>query len=135
MPYDRRNDGVVSDYVCMLASGSPDNYIYDGDIRMYNRASTYDVNQNTAGGVKTVSPDADYNAVIKGIPLNTMMLPCPYYMPDDFVLLNFDYGTPDANIQQGDTITISGSEVYTVITGNYTRTTRTRGILFCARTT
>jgi hypothetical protein len=135
MPYDRRNDGVVSDYVCMLASGSPDNYIYDGDIRMYNRDSTYDVNQNTAGGVKSVSPDADYNAVIKGIPLNTMMLPCPYYMPDDFVLLNFDYGTPDANIQQGDTITISGSEVYTVITGNYTRTTRTRGILFCARTT
>jgi len=63
-----------------------------------------------------------------------MMVPCPYYIPDDFVLIDFDYATPSTNIQQGDTITISGSEVYTVITGSYNQTTRTRGILFCART-
>ena len=38
------------------------------------------------------------------------------------------------NIQQYDTVTISGSEVYTVIDGAYNQTTRTRGILLCART-
>jgi len=81
-----------------------------------------------------VGANSDFNAVIKGIPLSTQMIPCPYYLPDDFVLINFDYATPAANIQQGDTITISGSEVYTVISGSYNQTTRTRGILFCART-
>jgi hypothetical protein len=81
-----------------------------------------------------VGTNSDFNAVIKGIPLSTTMVPCPYYLPDDFVLIDFDYGVSGANIQQGDTITISGSEVYTVITGSYNQTTRTRGILFCART-
>ena len=35
----------------------------------------------------------------------------------------------------GDTITVSGSEVYTVISASYNQTNRTRGIAFCARTT
>lgn len=81
-----------------------------------------------------VSPDANFNAAIKGLPLNGQLLPVPYYMPDDFVLIQFHYTSASANIQQGDTITISGSEVYTVITGSYNQTTNTRGILFCART-
>jgi hypothetical protein len=85
-------------------------------------------------GNDRVSTDANFNAVIKGIPLNPNLVPCPYYLPDDFVLIDFDYATPSANIQQGDTITISGSEVYTIITASYNQTTRTRGILFCART-
>ncbi len=81
-------------------------------------------------------PDAtNYNAVIKGIPLSTGMVPCPYYLPDDFVLIDFSYDYPSANIQQYDTITVSGSEKYTVITGSYSNSTKTQGILFCARTT
>jgi len=81
-------------------------------------------------------PDAaNYNAVIKGIPLSTVMVPCPYYIPDDFVLIDFSYDYPNANIQQWDTVTISGSEIYTVITGSYSNATKTQGILFCARTT
>jgi len=62
-----------------------------------------------------------------------LMVPSPYNMPDDFAMIDFDYASPSTNIQQGDTITISGSEVWTVITGNYNQTTRTRGMLFCAR--
>ena len=81
-------------------------------------------------------PDSlNYNAVIKGIPLSSLLVPCPFYLPDDFVLINFDHASPDQNIQQYDTITISGSEVYSVIDGAYNQTTRTRGILLCARTT
>lgn len=93
-------------------------------------------NSNERFGNSSISSDANFNAVIKGIPLNSTLVPCPYYIPDDFVLIDFDYGVPSANIQQGDTITISGSEVYTVITGSYnnTNTNRTRGMLFCART-
>ena len=82
------------------------------------------------------SPDVlNHNAVIKGIPLSSHMVPCPFYLPDDFVLIQFDHASPGQNIQQYDTVTISGSEVYTVIDGAYNQTNRTRGILFCARTT
>ena len=77
----------------------------------------------------------DFNAVIKGIPIQAKWLPMPYFIPDDFVFIDFNYGTPSANIQQGDTVTVSGSEIYTVITGSYNQTSRTRGLLFCARTT
>jgi hypothetical protein len=91
---------------------------------------------NELTGNASISANVNYNAVIKGIPLNAKILPCPYYLPDDFVLINVDYAVPYANIQQGDTVTISGSEVYTVINGSYNNTNanRTRGILFCART-
>ena len=83
-----------------------------------------------------VQPDSlNYNAVIKGIPLSSQFVPCPYYLPDDFVLINFDHASPGQNIQQNDTVTISGSEIYTVIDGAYNQTTRTRGILLAARTT
>ena len=83
----------------------------------------------------TLPYSSNYNAVIKGIPLQGTFLPVPYYMPDDFVMIKFDYAAPDQNIQQWDTIEVSGSEIYTVINGVYNQTTRTRGILFCARTT
>ena len=84
-------------------------------------------------GNQRVSPEANFNAVIKGLPMNGNLIPVPYYIPDDFVLINFFYNAANANIQQGDTITISASEVYKVICGSYNQTTVTRGILFCAR--
>ena len=77
----------------------------------------------------------EFNAVIKGIPINLMFVPCPYYLPDDFVFIQFDTGIASSNVQQGDTITVSASEVYTIITAAYSQVTTTRGIAFCARTT
>lgn len=87
-------------------------------------------------GSEQIASDTNYNAVIKGLPLNAAFMPVPYYIPDDFVLIQFRYPNVSANIQQGDTITISGSEVYTVITGSYdnVNSNATRGILFCGRT-
>ena len=113
------------------------------NVRIYNRNSS-DINKTVKLGTainytsdaesnQSVTSSANYNAVIKGIPLSTVMVPCPYYLPDDFVLIDFSSATDQQIIQQGDTVTISGSEVYTVITGSYNQTTRTRGVLFCAR--
>ena len=79
-------------------------------------------------------PITTYTSVIKGIPINGNLIPCPYYMPDDFVLIDFKLTQSGQDIKQGDTITISGSEVYTVITGSYNKYNETAGILFCART-
>ena len=112
------------------SSGSVENF----GIYLRNNATTSDRGRGGDNNTDALSDSSNFNAVIKGLPLNPLMVPSPYYMPDDFVLIDFDYETPSANIQQGDTITISGSEVYTVITGSYNQTTRTRGILFCART-
>ena len=55
-------------------------------------------------------------------------------MPDDFVVIDFNIPISAQEIKQGDTITLSGSEVYTVITGSYNQSNETAGILFCART-
>lgn len=89
---------------------------------------------STDSGTSRVSPEANFNAVIKGLPINANLIPCPYYLPDDFGLIEFYYNAASANIQQGDTFTISPSEVWTVITASYNQTTVTRGIAFCART-
>ena len=127
---------VLSSYVSTAYPNQNDS----SNFKIYYRNSNNAV--RTKGGASertgnySISSDADFNAVIKGIPLNGNLIPSPYYLPDDFVLIDFDFGTPNANIQQGDTVTISGSEVYTVIEGSYNNTnaSRTRGILFCART-
>ena len=89
---------------------------------------------NDTTATSRVSPEANFNAVIKGIPINVNLIPCPYYIPDDFGLIEFYYNAANANVQQGDTFTISPSEVWTVITASYNQTTVTRGIAFCART-
>ena len=113
------------------------------NVRIYNRNSS-DINQTVklgtainytsdAESIQSVTSSANYNAVIKGIPLSTVMVPSPYYLPDDFVFIDFSSATDQQIIQQGDTVTVSGGEVYTVITGSYNQTTRTRGVLFCAR--
>lgn len=77
--------------------------------------------------------ELDYNAVIKGIPVCSKMIPCPYYLPDDFVLIDFRYNTSETNFTQGDTITISGSEVYEIIHASYNQYNETAGIALCAR--
>ena len=57
---------------------------------------------------------------MKGLPLS-QAAPIPYYSLDDMVILDFSITTP-ANIQPGDGIIVSASEVYTVITGAYGQT-------------
>jgi hypothetical protein len=114
--------------------------IYESSI--YSQSSIDEVSfytrtaNNSTGGEdssQTLNSNTFHNAVIKGLPLCAQMAPCPYYLPDDFVMIDFQINTPSANVQQGDTITISGSEVYTIITASYNQTTTTRGIAFCAR--
>ena len=125
--YDWKNDGIDAKYTSNLAYGSPDTYTYAYNPRLYNRDANYNTNSQTGyGATHTIDPAANYNAVVKGVPLNAMMVPSPYNMPEDFGLIDFVYDAPSVNIQQGDTITISGTEVWTVIHGVYNQTTKTR---------
>ena len=121
-------------------SGSTDhvNLYYRSNLSTSYRSTGGDTeykNNNQYYAVKRLPNSTNFNAVIKGLPLQVKIAPVPYYLPNDFAMIDFDVSTPQANIQQGDTITVSNTEVYTIITGSYNQTNRTRGILFCARTT
>ena len=109
-------------------------------MHVYHRSTNSAMNRKnySFGSAGTTGQDTvgvDFNPVIKGIPVNAKMVPCPYYIPDDFVLIDFFYSSSNEFIDQGDTITISGSEIYTVIVASYYQSSGTTGIAFCARTT
>ncbi len=124
----------------------------EGDGDGYNQGSQYNdmriftrVGGRKDGG-RTVNDfnDPNYNngnhypithrkSVIKGIPINAGLIPNPYYIPDDFCLIDMTLEQSEQNIRQGDTITVSGSEIYKVITGSYNKYGQTSGIFFCAR--
>ena len=134
MPYGR----MTTEYKSTNNQAQYSNEHYTGLYVRNNATNDPDVNRSIGGynGTSDVLPNStNYNAVVKGIPLQGSFIPVPYYMPDDFVLIDFHHDAPSANIQQYDTVTISGSEVYTVIQGSYDQTGSTDGILFCARTT
>ena len=126
-------DSLTSRYVSTTYSSVNSGDTDGRDNHMYYRSLANSPLRNTGYFGGTVSADANFNAVINGIPLCTSMVPCPYYLPDDFVLINFDYSIPSTNIQQLDTITVNENEVYTIIDGSYMQSPRTQGILFCAR--
>ena len=91
-----------------------------------------------------VDAAANFNKPMKGLPVHSKMMPCPYYFPDDFAMIQVAV-TPGATVvSPGDTITVSGSEVYTVILAdgdtNYAmaedpNNVVSRFICWCARTT
>ena len=69
--------------------------------------------------------------------------PCPYYLPDDFVMIQIAASPGLTAYTTGDTITISGSEKYEIIVANYDNSATgldqvsngtTIGMAFCART-
>ena len=127
-----------SNYTASVGSGDHDyQTISSIPATIYSRTNGFkdkgkiEANSDTYGNRY---PITSYNSVIKGIPINGNLIPCPYYMPDDFVVIDFRLSQSGQDIKQGDTVTISGSEVYTVITGSYNKYGETAGVLFCART-
>jgi hypothetical protein len=106
---------------------------------MYYRNSTYDQRNGSS-----VDPNADYYKPIKGIPISNRMIPCPYYLPDDFVLLQVSTTPGLTTFRPGDTVTVSPSEIYEVVVASYEQNQNgldninnnsTIGMLLLARTT
>ena len=90
----------------------------------------------------SVSTSAAYYRPIKGIPISNKLAPCPYYLPDDFVLIQAEVSPPATVFRTGDTVTVSSGEVYTIIKAN-NQVNQTGlgggqvavGMIFAARTT
>ena len=133
------SDVVYDKYVPSIIANA-DQLDYE-DSRMYFRPEQgllrYEevMIDDTANVNDKIDDEVASNNIIKNLPLNTRMMPCPYYLPDDFAMIQFEYNQIYANIQRGDRITISGSEVWEVIDGSYDYnvSSRTAGILFCGR--
>jgi hypothetical protein len=114
-------------------------YYRNSDIDKISSA-TSSANQTTG-----VSATSDYYRPVKGIPLQSNLVPCPYYLPDDFVLIHIGASPGDTEYRQGDTITvISGVEVYQIIYACYNQaeydydeaaSNLVNGVLLCARIT
>ena len=116
-------------WACNIATAN--DYNYNG-ILQYYRNHNYD-NTNSA---------MDYYRPIKGIPLLNCFAPCPYYLPDDFVMIQIASTPGLTAYTTGDTITISGSEKYEIIKAHVQNSTEgldgvssgsTIGMAFCAR--
>ena len=86
-------------------------------IQQYYRNDVYDrVTINGAGGgTFSVNALANSHKPLKGLPISSAMMPCPYYIPDDFVIIQFVCEPGETVVYPGDTISVSGSEVYTVV--------------------
>ena len=124
------------------------NNVYDS----YNYSSSNLGTSNTGGvpylkdsqGLNEVGTQSDYYKPIKGLPICNNLAPCPYYIPDDFVMLQVSTSPGLTEFRQGDTVQVSNSEIYQVIASSYD-TSQTglsqvpsdmsMGMLFCARTT
>lgn len=91
---------------------------YD-DLALYSR-QTGDIQTS----VTTTVP------VYKTLPINPHFVPVPYYLPDDFVLVEIPWGNPSI----GDTVTVSPSEIYTIIQVATNQTTFS-SLALAARTT
>lgn len=121
-----------------------------GRVVTYYRNSTYDGYQssqtslNYADRNKTVSSSANYYKPIKGIPISNHLMPCPYYLPDDYIMLQVATSPGLTAFRPGDTITVSPSEIYEIVLAGYQTAqngldnvngNNSIGMLFCARTT
>ncbi len=98
---------------------------YISEVTMYYRDNTYDKATGSTyeqygspvleDATNSVSSSAAYYKPIKGLPINNRFAPCPYYIPDDFVMIQFEVTPPATIFRAGDTITVAAGEVYTVI--------------------
>ena len=133
---DRYDSGTNSLYDYYNTTILRDDYNRAGP-RFYHRDSTND----EVSGVTYYKP-------IKGIPLNSWLVPVPYYFPDDYALIQFSVSPGNTEFRYGDTITIGTSpneEKYMVIVPAYNTNSRDwtknstpqydlcKGVLFCAR--
>ena len=100
---------VDSGYKCNIETQTDGN-----DMILYYRNSIYD-----QYGGNGVASGANYYRPIKGLPLNERFVPCPYYLPDDFVMLQVSTSPGLTQFRTGDTVTIGGNENYEIIRASY----------------
>ena len=100
----------TSEYKCNIETEAG----ITSDMYLYYRNSAYD--QYLGNSVDSA---ANYYKPFKGLPINERMVPCPYYLPDDFVMLQVSTTPGLTQFRTGDTVTVGGSETYEIIKASY----------------
>jgi len=101
---------TYSEYKCNIETDSNN----DHDMYLYYRNNAYDQYNGNS-----IASEANYYKPFKGLPINERMVPCPYYLPDDFVMLQVSTTPGLTQFRTGDTVTIGGTETYEIIRGSY----------------
>ena len=120
-------------------------YFRDDTFDRYNLAdNSYEENTRLKDGHKLVGSTSDWYKPLKGLPICNQLAPCPFYIPDDFVMLQVAVTPGQTEFRPGDQVDISSSEKYKIILAdsqkdqngldNVTSGTAI-GMLFCARIT
>jgi len=107
---DSPNLYTTSNYKCNIETDGG----YEQDMYLYYRNSAYDQHLGNS-----VASEANYYKPFKGLPINERMVPCPYYLPDDFVMLQVSTTPGLTQFRTGDTVTVGGTETYEIIRGSY----------------
>ena len=108
----------------------------DADSVAGKRGHASGLGYQTAGGYHNLTGRTKH-VIIRGIPYLPNLHPSVYTLPDDFVIIEFVYDTPLQKFLPNDTLTVSGSEIYTIVLGaqDISDNDETRAIFLCARTT
>ena len=101
---------TTSEYLCNIETEGGTS----SDMYLYYRNSAYD--QYLGNSVDSA---ANYYKPFKGLPINERMVPCPYYLPDDFVMLQVSTTPGLTAFRTGDTVTVGGTETYEIIKASY----------------
>ena len=134
-------------YDCNIDTNNADtdNVIYFRDNnhdRTYQ--SSWNARKKSANYIVKVDDAANYYRPIKGLPVCGKIMPVPYYIPDDFAIIQFAVSPGQTEFRPGDTVEVSASEIYTVIRAAYetqqtglngTQYDQSIGTLFVARST
>ena len=124
---------TTSEYVCNIETEGG----FTSDMYLYYRNNAYDSYLGSS-----VAAEANYYKPFKGLPINERMVPCPYYLPDDFVMLQVSTTPGLTAFRTGDTVTVGGTETYEIIKASYEtqqngldgiENNSTIGMLFMAR--
>ena len=123
--YSNYNIAVGGAYTNTYFRSVTGNRIITAPVAAYDDISLY---SRQLGDIQT-SVTTSY-PVYKTIPINPYFLPVPYYLPEEFVMVELPW--LNASIQ--DTITVSPTEIYTIIQIATNQTTLT-SLAFAVRTT
>ena len=120
-------------------------YFRDDTYDRYDlQSNNYDENTRLKDGQRLVGTASDFYKPLKGLPICNNLAPCPFYIPDDFVMLQVAVTPGQTEFRPGDQVDISSSEKYKIILADSQKDQNgldnvnsgtAIGMLFCARIT
>ena len=95
-----------------------DTYFRDSTYDRYDASFDYYDNVCNVDCIGVVDSSQNYYKPIKGLPISHTFAPCPYYLPDDFVMIQASVTPGGTTFRPGDTVEVATNEKYVIIVGD-----------------